>query len=144
MLRSTEIKRIHPDAVIPQYQTKGSAGFDFHLVEDVSIPPNSLAFLPTGLVIRAPDNYMLMTAPRSSTFKRYGLKLANSIGIVDSDYSGNEDELKLYVHNTRSETVRLNKGDRIAQGVFVRIAQISFKEVDDMGDSRGGWGSTGV
>lgn len=138
------IKRIHPDAVLPRYQTEGSAGFDFHAVEDVTIKPGQLALVRTGLAIGAPQGYMLMACPRSSTYKNFGLVMVNSVGVIDSDYSGNEDEILLPLMNVREYDSYIKKGTRFAQAVFVQIGRFAFHETDDMGASRGGWGSTGI
>lgn len=135
--------RIHPNAEIPKYHTPGSAGFDLAIVEDTVIPPGEAVLAHTGLIVAAPRGHMLLVAPRSSTFKRYGLKLANSIGIVDEDYCGDEDELRINLLNTTATTKTLTRGLRLAQGVFVPITRVDFCELDAMGESRGGWGSTG-
>lgn len=145
-LLTLAIKKLHPDAIIPQYQTTGAVGFDFHAVEDQSVPPGSHALIRTGLVIGTPEGFMLGLLPRSSTFKRTRLVVANSMGVIDQDYCGNEDEIKVSVWNTSTNnTVVIKPGDRIAQGVFLRVGRFDFEEVESMdAQSRGGFGSTGV
>lgn len=142
----TEIifKRVHPDAAIPEYKTPGSAGFDFALIEDVEIPPAGIARARTGLVIKTPPHHALLIFSRSSNPLKKGIDLANSVGVVDSDYAGPEDEISLLLQNLTGETVQLQKGDRVAQGVFVPVTQGTFREVEEMPhENRGGLGSTG-
>jgi dUTP pyrophosphatase len=138
-----KIKKIHPDAIIPQYQTHGAVGFDLHVIEDYSIRTGDSALLRTGLVIKTPPGYMLGLFPRSSTWKKYGLVMPHSIGIIDQDYCGEEDEIFLQVYNNKLKHAIVEKGDRVAQGIFIPVARLSFRECDSMGESRGGFGSTG-
>lgn len=142
------IKRIRDDVVIPQYQTKGAAGFDLAAAEDTVV--KDFALVPTGLVIQAPPGHMLMVAPRSSLFKRHGLIMPHSVGIVDEDYSGDEDEISIPLYRIGdywpdAEDFGLIKaGERIAQGLIVPVPRAEFVEAIHMGESRGGFGSTGV
>ncbi|MCH8049578.1 dUTP diphosphatase [Patescibacteria group bacterium] len=139
-----QFKRVHPDAPAPQYHTAGAAAFDFALVEDVEIPPNGLAKVRTGLIICLPEGHTLIIAARSSSPIKRGVNVANGVGIVDSDYCGPQDEIHILLQNLTSKTVRLSKGDRVAQGMIVPISRASFKEVDEItAKSRGGFGSTG-
>jgi len=139
-----QIKRVHKNAVIPSYQTPGSAGFDFHLVEDIIIAPRAIAKVPTGLVINVPDKHVLLIPSRSSSPLRKGVTVANAIGVVDSDYCGPNDEIFLLILNLTDEPVELEIGDRLAQGLIVPVLQAEIKEVEEMpGTDRGGHGSTG-
>lgn len=139
-----EIKRINPKAVMPKYETTGAAGFDFVIMDDIEIAPNSITLIPTGLVIKTPAGYMLMITPRSSTPKKTGLSMPHSIGIVDCDYCGPQDEVKLQFLNPTTNPIKLEAGQRIAQGIFVKVDQGTFVEVDDLNtETRGGFGSTG-
>lgn len=138
--------RTHPDAVVPEYKTPGSVAFDISLVEDVTIDPRAMAKIRTGLVIEAPKGHALLLASRSSNPVKKGIDLANSIGVIDEDYCGPEDELFLVLQNLTDETVSLTKGDRIAQGMFVPVTKGTFTEVSASElapHSRGGHGSTG-
>lgn len=139
-----EVKKINPKAVLPQYETAGAAGFDFVLMDDLEVAPNSIVLIPTGLVIKTPVGYMLMITPRSSTPKKTGLSMPHSVGIVDCDYCGPEDEVKLQFHNPTNQPIKLQAGQRIAQGIFVRVDQGDFVEVENLDtQTRGGFGSTG-
>lgn len=139
-----DIRRTHPNAVIPKYQTPGSASFDIHLIEDIHIPARSIKKVRTGLVIGTPDNFVLVLASRSSNPLKKGIDMANSIGVIDSDYRGNDDEIFLQLMNVTGKGVDLATGDRVAQGMFLPVHQAEFTEVDAMpSENRGGWGSTG-
>lgn len=138
------IKKLHKDAVIPQYQTPGSVGFDFHTIEDLVLAPGEFKLIRTGLAIGTPENYMLALVPRSSTYMKWALTMPNSIGVVDQDYSGDEDEVKIPVVNESDGFTKISKGQRIAQGIFLSVGKFGFFECDSMGESRSGFGSTGV
>lgn len=140
-----KIKKVHPDAIIPKYQTPGAAGFDFHLVEDATLEPGEIALLPSGLVIQTPPGHVLLIFVRSSGPKKMGIRKANSVAVIDSDYAGPDDEVKLLLQNIRNEVIHLKKGDRVAQGLIMPVVQAEFEEVDEVNaPSRGGHGSTGI
>lgn len=139
-----KIKRIDKSFPLPEYHTNGSVAFDLYSRIDETIPAGETKFLPANLIIETPPEYMLMIASRSSLGKKKGLKLTNGVGIIDQDFCGEEDELKLFVHNFTKEDVKIEKGERLGQGVFVKIEKAQWKEVEKMNEnSRGGWGSTG-
>lgn len=138
-----EFKKINPLASIPKHETAGAAGFDFVTMEDIEIPAGEIKLIPTGLVIKTPASHMLLIAPRSSMPKKTGLRMPHSIGIIDSDYCGPEDEVKIQIHNPSSVTIKIEKGQKIAQGVFVPVDQAEFVEIEELNAvTRGGWGST--
>ncbi len=87
---------------------------------------------------------MLLLTLRSSTPLRKGLLIPNGVGIIDQDYCGEGDELKIQVFNFREEAVTVARGERIAQGIFIPVMRVCWDEVDEMGQGRGGFGSTGV
>ena len=138
------IHKINPDAEIPCFQTKGSVGFDLSALEQVEIPAGQIALISTGLAIETPPGFALVLASRSSAPLKFGITPPHGIGIVDQDYSGAEDEIKILVRNFTEEPITLKKGVRIAQGMFVRVERAEF-ELSDFSDqeSRGGFGSTG-
>lgn len=138
------IKKVHPDAIIPQYQTVGSVGVDFHTIDDVTVKPGQLKLIRTGLAVATPPGFMFMACPRSSTYKNFGLVMVNSVGIIDQDYCGNDDEISLPMININDYDSYLKKGTRFGQAIFVKIGRFAFQERNDMGESRGGYGSTGV
>lgn len=143
MAWSWSVKKVHDDAIIPEYKTPGSVGFDFHVVRDQRIGGREMALIRTGLVISTPPGHMLMVSPRSSTFKNHGIIMSNSVGIIDQDYCGEEDEIYLQFYNPRPGAIYVHKGERLAQGIFVKVEKAEFTEVEEVGASRGGFGSTG-
>lgn len=139
-----KIKRIDKTIPLPQYQTRGSVAFDLASAADVVIAPREIQMVPTGLIIETPPGYMLMLASRSSLALKKGLTMRNGVGIIDQDYCGLEDEIKIQIVNLTNAPVAISKGDRLAQAVFVRIDIGEFEEAEILEKaSRGGIGSTG-
>ena len=138
------IRRLHPHVTLPQYGTAGAAAFDLALSEDVTIAPGEVRLVPTGLVIEVPEGMFLAVFARSSTPLKKGLMVANGVGVVDSDFCGPTDELKVPILNITSQPVRLVAGDRIAQGIILPSPRVEWDEVTELrSDSRGGFGATG-
>jgi dUTP pyrophosphatase len=128
-----------------EYKTSGACAFDFESLEDYVFAPGEWKLVDTGTVIATPHGYCLMIAPRSGTFKNFWLMQVNSVGIIDQDYCGDEDTIKFAYMNMRKEEVRINKGERIGQGMFVKIEKPEFIIVEKMeGTNRGGFGTTGI
>jgi dUTP pyrophosphatase len=126
------------------YQTAGSAGFDLSSRVDLSVEPGQVTLVPTGLVIAVPAGHFLGVFARSSTPIKRGLMVANGVGIVDSDYSGPEDEIKIEVYNFTAARVDVRAGDRLAQGVILPFVRADWSEAGEAsGPSRGGFGATG-
>ena len=142
---TVSIRRLDPSIPLPEYQSPGAAGFDLAASRDVDIAPNTIALIPTGLVIGAPKGHFLGIFARSSTPLKRGLMVANGVGVVDEDYCGPTDEVKIQVLNFTGETVAVKKGDRIAQGLFLPVVRAEWRESDsDLREgSRGGFGATG-
>lgn len=114
------------------YETAGACAFDFKSVQDVTIEPGAFALIETGTVVETPEGYVLQIQPRSSTFKKHGIMQVNSVGIIDNDYSGDEDTIKFAYINMRNETTHIPAGTRIGQGMFVKIERADFEIVDTM------------
>lgn len=139
-----DIFRIHPDAIIPEYQTHGSCAFDISTVEDATIHPGDIVRLKTGLVCCVPNGYALLISARSSLPKKCGLCVPQGYGLVDMDYCGPNDELLIQLLNFSDKSVEVKKGDRLVQGMFVPIKRAEFTEVKELTNkNRGGFGSTG-
>lgn len=138
------IKRIDKGLSLPVYTTAGSVGFDLLCREDTEIAPRTIELIPSNVIVRIPDGYMLLLTLRSSTPRRKGLLIPNGVGVIDQDYCGEGDELKVQVLNFREEAVMVKRGERIAQGIFIPIRRVTWNEVDEMGKGRGGFGSTGA
>lgn len=139
------IKRIDTTLPLPNYQTTGSVAFDLYARIDIQIDPFIPTVIPANIIIHVPEGYFLMIASRSSTPLKKGLMLANGIGVIDTDYHGDKDEIGVQVLNFTQKEVHIKKGDRIAQALVVKIEKVaSFCEVESISKtSRGGFGSTG-
>jgi len=128
-----------------EYKTPGACAFDFESLEEYVFVPGEWKLVDTGTVIATPEWYCLVIAPRSGTFKNYGLMQVNSIGIIDQDYCGDDDTVKFAYINMRKEEVVIKKWERIGQGMFVKIEKPEFELVESMNSSnRGGFGTTGI
>lgn len=139
-----KFKKLHPDAVIPQYQTEGAAGFDLVTVEEAVSPAGKTILLKTGLAVEVPPGYELQIRPRSGISLKTGLMIKNSPGTIDSDYRG---EIGIIVYNNGERYGHcINKGERIAQAVLKRVERAEIFEVMELSDTErgvGGFGSTG-
>lgn len=139
-----KIKRLDKTLPLPQYHTDGSAGFDFYASENITIASKEIAKIPTGLIISTPSGYFLAIINRSSTPQKKGLSMPNGVGVIDSDYCGETDEIKVLMYNFTDQPVLIEKGERIAQGLFLKVDQGEWEETETMNaNSRGGFGSTG-
>lgn len=130
---------------MPSYATAGSCCFDIVIRQDAIIAPQTLALLPTNLIITVPEGYMFIIVPRSSTPKKKGLLIPHGIGIVDQDYNGPKDEVLFQVYNFTEHEVSISRGERLAQGCLVPIIRPELVEqsVPHGKKNRGGVGSTG-
>lgn len=139
-----KIKRIDKSLPLPVYETDGSVGFDIIARQDTEVLPAKIAMVPANLIIEVPKGYMLVIASRSSTPVKKGISPPHGFGIIDHDYCGPNDEIKVLVYNFTGEVVRILRGEKIAQGVFVKIDKFEWREVEEISnESRGGFGSTG-
>ena len=139
-----KIKRINTDLPLPIYETSGSVGCDLLCRESVTIAPHTVVLIPANVIIETPPGYMLMVTLRSSTPSRHGLLIPHGVGVIDQDYAGEDDEIKIQVYNFSGQPVTLERGDKIAQGIFVRVDKAEWLEVDKMESAtRRGFGSTG-
>jgi dUTP pyrophosphatase len=138
------VRRVDTALPLPIYQTPGAVGFDLIVREDTSINPWEIALVPCNLIVQTPPGYMLLVAARSSTPRRKGLLVPHGVGIIDQDYCGPDDEIRVQVLNFTSQPVVVKRGERIAQAILVRIARAELVESDTLPhQSRGGFGSTG-
>jgi|SRR5713101_1711827 len=138
------VHRLDPSVALPKYETPGAAGFDLAASVDMSVAPGEVALVPTGLVIEVPSGHFLGVFARSSTPLRRGLMVANGVGVVDSDYCGPEDEIKIEVLNFTAAPVSIRRGDRLAQGIIVPFVRAEWQEGSGPArQTRGGFGTTG-
>ena len=117
---------------------------DLRLSEDVSMAKGEYRLLPLGVAIQLPKGYEALVAPRSSTFKNHKILLANSLGIIDESYCGNDDMWRFPAYAT--EGTFIPKNTRICQfRIIEHQPSVKIVEVDDLGnENRGGIGSTGT
>lgn len=142
------IKKLRPTAKIPTRGSAAAAGYDFYAdLESGSathyIFPHQTVLIGTGISMALPDGTFLGLYPRSGLASKQGLRLANCVGVIDSDYRG---EIKIALHNDTDETQCIKNGDRIAQGILETYIPMNFKEVEELDETdrgNGGFGSTG-
>jgi len=138
-----KIHRIDASLTLPKYETEGSFAFDFLARETVTIKSKEIGLIPGNVIIQCPQDMALLVLPRSSTPRKKSLIFPHSIGLIDRDYCGKEDEILIQVYNISEEDVVIERGERIAQGLFVQTQKIEFEEVKNITEpSRGGFGST--
>ena len=138
-----KINLIDKNLPIPKYQTSGSVGFDIYSRKNITIQPGKIILIPTNLIIQVPKNYFLLIAARSSLPIKKGLVIANGIGVLDQDYCGPNDEILLEVLNITRKNIKVKRGERLAQGILVRIDKAKFNRKKIYCNNRGGCGSTG-
>jgi dUTP pyrophosphatase len=142
---TVRIHRLDSSVALPRYESAAAAGFDLAAASATTIPPGEVRLVPTGLVIEVPDGMFLGIFARSSTPLKRGLMVANGVGVVDADYCGPGDEVKIAVLNFTQSPVDVQPGDRLAQGILLPIARVAWEEVSaPRAASRGGFGSTGA
>jgi dUTP pyrophosphatase len=137
------ITRVDPGVALPAYETSGAAGFDLASSVDMTVEPGQVVLVPTGLVIEVPAGHLLGVFARSSTPLKRGLMVANGVGVVDSDYCGPADEIKIEVVNFTAKPVAVRRGDRLAQGVILPFVRAEWQEEQQIHrPTRGGFGAT--
>ena len=140
---AVNIHRLDPSVALPTYQTAGAAGFDLAASVDMVVAPGEVTLVPTGLVIEVPAGHVLGVFARSSTPLKRGLMVANGVGVVDADYCGPTDEIKIEVYNFTARPVAIARGDRLAQGLLIPVTRAQWQERAPVREARGGFGSTG-
>lgn len=171
ILINVKIRKLHPDAIIPQYATEGAAAFDLVAVEDAIIAPGETAKIPLGLAFEIPPGYVMIVAMRSGIALKTKLRQPNGVGVIDSDYRGEVammfdntepvEEAGLYAYNGKTvageyitdgpalqyRTYLIRAGDRVCQAYIQPLPRVSFVESAELSETErgaGGFGSTGV
>lgn len=137
------ITKLDPRAVIPEYKTSQAAAFDLTIIEDAIVPPHTFVALRTGLGFGIPEGHAMLILSRSSTYKKFGVILANGVGTIDPDYSGPDDEIHVAVLNPGNSNVTISAGSRVAQAMILPRPEIAFIEGPAGDINRGGFGTTG-
>lgn len=139
-----KIKLVSPNAVVPTYGSKCAAGMDLYSSDTYSIAPGETVLVHTGISMEIPDGYFGAIYPRSGLATKRGLRLANCVGVVDSDYRG---EIMVALYNDSTETQSVELRDRIAQMVIQPYERPQvFDVVNELSDTErgsGGFGHTG-
>ena len=134
-----KVKKLNEDAILPTYATPGAAAFDLYannMDGDV---------IGTGLSFEIPEGHVMRVYSRSGHGFKYGVTLANSVGVIDSDYRG-EVKVRLICNTIRQPELVVRVGDRIAQAIIEPIPRVEFEMADELSETErgsGGFGSTG-
>ena len=140
-----QIKKLDPNAKIPEYKTAGASGVDIMalLEKKITLDPVESQIIPTGLSIAIPEDLEVQIRPRSGLAAKSNISVLNTPGTIDSDYRG---EIKVILINLGNERFTVKNGDRIAQMILTPIMKFKFEEVNKLDDTvrgSGGFGSTG-
>ena len=128
---------------LPRRATAGSAGYDFVAPAETVIPPGGTALIPTGIRAEMDEGWVLALFPRSSLGFRTGIRLSNTVGIIDSDYAfaKNEGHIMVKLRNPSGDPAVIGRGERFCQGVFLPYG--TAEDEGDFAERSGGMGSTG-
>lgn len=143
-LQDKDLKEIYESIHLPRRATKGSAGYDFYSPFEIHIMPGESCVIPTAIRAEMPETVVLIIVPRSGLGVRYRMQLANTIGIIDSDYynAENEGHIMITITNDSKEDkyLHISRGDRFVQGIFLPFLVC---DGDTSSERRvGGFGST--
>ena len=135
-------REIYEQIKLPKRATVKSAGYDFFAPTALTVAPNETVTVATGIRALMPDNWCLLIYPRSGLGFKYRLRLNNTVGVIDADYSDSNNEGHIFIRmtNESDKTLEIEQGAAFAQGIFT---QYLLTEDDDVTDKRnGGLGST--
>ena len=138
------IEKIYEDIKLPKRATAGSAGYDFYAPMAFELKPGETIKIPTGIRAVIDENWVLKIYSRSSLGFKFRVQMNNTVGIIDSDYYNSDNEGHIFIKVTNNsledKIVRINRGDKFAQGIFVQYGTVID---DDAVEARnGGFGST--
>ena len=140
--RKMEVQRLCSQAIIPRRATPGSVGYDLFSIEAVTVNPNELACVSTGIAIKLPVGTYGRVAPRSGFSVKHNTHVG--AGVIDPDYTG---EIKVVLYNVGTSSVQIKAFDRIAQLIVEKCSTPQVIEVSALKDTsrgQGGFGSTGI
>lgn len=139
--------RLGSEYPLPHYATKGAAGIDIRacIDEPLTLLPNKTALINSGFALSILNpHYMALLAPRSGLSVKHGIILANTVGVIDSDY---QDQIRVALFNRSEQSFMIEPGDRICQLLIVPVMQASLSVVEEFSQvtprGLGGFGSTG-
>ena len=142
-----KIKKLDKDAAVPTRRSSQAAGYDLYARTASAaqkIWPGETAKIGTGIAVEIPDGYFGAVFARSGLAAKRGLRPANCVGVIDSDYRG---EIFVPLHNDSGETQTIADGDRIAQLIILPYMVVDFAVADELSETErgeGGFGSTGM
>lgn len=149
---TVKIRKTHPEAIIPRFATSGAACFDLHAVMDEPetsygmVNPGTPGTFRTGLSFAIPEGHAMMIYSRSGHGFKNDVRLANCVGVIDSDYRG-EVQVKMTNDNGDGHAITVRHGDRIAQAMIIPVPVIELIVVEELSFTErgeGGFGSTGL
>ena len=137
------MRRIEGSATLPTRATRKSGAYDFYTKTNYTVKPNEIVKIWTDVKAEMDDDVVLLIDVRSSMGGKW--ELINTIGVIDADYFSNEKNdgnIGIFLRNTSDEVQTINKGDRIAQGIFIKyLITVDDKPLSE--ERIGGYGSTG-
>lgn len=137
------IKRFDTSLPLPEYKTSGAAAMDLAARIDVTIKPHTVGYVPLNIALELPEGHWALLAARSSLHK-YGLMLANGIGVGDFDYRGDDDEYMAALLNFTDKPVLVARGTRLVQLMVLPVERVTLIEKKSLKNpNRGGYGTTG-
>lgn len=141
-----KFRKIHPDAIVPEYATEGAAGLDLcaRIPHEIFLHPGVRFTCPTGIAIELPEGFEAQVRPRSGLAKKHGVTVLNAPGTIDFDFRG---EIGVILINLGDEAFTIKPGDRIAQMVIAPFIRVELEQSGQLSDTErgdGGFGSTGV
>lgn len=137
-----KIKKLHPEAILPNYAHPGDAGMDFFSNETTTLQPGERKLISTGISMAIPEGHVGLIWDKSGLASKHGLK--TMAGVIDTGYRG---EIKILIHNLSSSPYIIEKGNKIAQMLIQPVEQKKIIEVEDLDDTargKDGFGSTGL
>lgn len=144
MVRSFQKVSKYDEFYMPKRSTLNAAGYDFQSSIDIEFEPNEIKWIPTGVKAQMNKDEYLLLASRSSNAIKKGLMMPNGVGVVDSDYFNNDEnegEIFFQMMNIKKEKIKVNQGDRIGQGIFMKYL-LADDDIPGI-ERKGGFGSTG-
>lgn len=147
---NVKIQLLHTEAIVPRYATAGAACFDLHALlpgegSYACIHPGTPTVIRTGLAFEVPEGHVMLVYSRSGHGFKNNVRLANCVGVIDSDYRG-EVQVKLTRDEHEGGDLVVHHGDRIAQAMIIPVQQVNFDVVPQLSDTArgsGGFGSSG-
>ncbi len=136
-----KVKKLHEKAKLPYRGSEEAAGLDLYTIESFTLKPGERKLVSTGIAVEIPKGYFMLIKDRSGFAVKHGLHCL--AGVVDSDYRG---EIKVVLINLGNEEVKIEEGERIAQGIILPYLKVEVEEVNELSETKrgsGGFGSTG-